>query len=83
MKVKSMPSFTYDRVADALYIKLSDKKIKESIEIGEEIIVDYSEDSSVVGIEILNYSKRKIDLNELILMSDDEIVASLVSVSIK
>jgi len=78
-----MPSFTYDRVADALYIKLSDKKIKESIEIGEEIIVDYSEDSSVVGIEILNYSKRKIDLNELILMSDDEIVASLVSVSIK
>ena len=83
MMVKSMPSFTYDRIADALYIKLSDKKIKESVEIGEGIIVDYGEDSSIVGIEILNYSKKKIDLNELILMSDDEIVSSLVSLSIK
>ena len=78
-----MPSFTYDKVADALYIKLSDKKIKESVEIGEGIIVDYGEDGSIVGIEILNYSKKKIDLNELILMSDDEIVSSLVSLSIK
>ena len=78
-----MPSFTYDKVADALYIKLSGKKIKESVEIGEGIIVDYGEDNSIVGIEILNYSKKKIDLNELILMSDDEIVSSLVSLSIK
>jgi len=83
MEVKNMPSFTYDKVADALYIKLSGKKIKESVEIGEGIIVDYGEDNSIVGIEILNYSKKKIDLNELILMSDDEIVSSLVSLSIK
>lgn len=50
MKVK------YDREVDILYIKFNDKQINESDEDKPGIILDYAEDGSVVGIEILNAS---------------------------
>jgi len=65
-----MPTFVYDRTADALYIRFSDKEISESMEMDERIIVDYGKDGSIVGIEILDCSKRNLDLNELISLSD-------------
>ena len=52
MKVK------YDREADVIYISLSDKAIKESDENKPGVILDYSEDGSIVAIEILNASKN-------------------------
>ncbi len=50
MKVK------YDKEVDILYIKFNDKQINESDEDKPGIILDYAEDGSVVGIEILNAS---------------------------
>lgn len=61
-----MVSISYDRVADALYIRFSSEKIKESDEIADGVILDYNENGKIIGIEILNYSKRNIDLNKLI-----------------
>lgn len=52
MKVK------YDKKVDILYIKLNDKPIKESDEDKPEIILDYAEDGSIVGLEILNASVK-------------------------
>jgi uncharacterized protein YuzE len=52
MKVK------YDKEADIVYISLSDKAIKESDEDKPGVILDYSADGSIVGIEILNASKK-------------------------
>ena len=52
MKVK------YDKEVDILYIKLSDKPIKESDEDKPGIILDYAEDGSIVGLEILNASVK-------------------------
>ncbi len=51
---------------DSLYIDLSSKQSKESLEISEGIILDYDDDGHITGIDIDNASK-KIDLNEIIL----------------
>jgi len=48
----------YDKEADALYIRLSDKPSVESEMIEPGIIVDYSADNQVVAIEILHVSQR-------------------------
>lgn len=52
MKVK------YDKEVDILYICLSNEPVKESDESKPGIIIDYSEDGNVVGIEILDASKK-------------------------
>ena len=51
---------------DSLYIDLSSKPSKESIEISEGIVLDYDGDGHITGIDIDNAS-HKIDLNEIIL----------------
>ena len=56
----------YDPSADALYISIREDKIAYSDEISDGIIVDYNEKGDVIGIEILEFSKKKVNLNELI-----------------
>jgi uncharacterized protein YuzE len=51
---------------DSLYIDLSSKPSKESVEISEGIVLDYDSDGHVAGIDIDNAS-HKIDLSEIIL----------------
>ena len=51
---------------DSLYIDLSSKSSKESLEISEGIVIDYDDDGHISGIDIDNAS-HKIDLNEIIL----------------
>lgn len=52
MKVK------YDREVDILYIKLNDAPIEESDEDRPGMVIDYDTDGLIVGIEIMNASKR-------------------------
>lgn len=52
MKVK------YDKEVDVLYISLNEEQVKESDESKPGIIIDYSENGNVVGIEILDASKK-------------------------
>jgi len=68
---------SYDHVADALYTKFSDGEVADSKEISEGIIIDYDQNGRVIGVEILNLSKRKIDLNRLIMMKEEEIIAEV------
>lgn len=51
---------------DSLYIDLSSKASKDSVEISEGIVIDYDDDGHITGIDIDNAS-HKIDLNEIIL----------------
>ena len=51
---------------DSLYIDLSSKPSKESVEISEGVVLDYDNDGYIAGIDIDNAS-HKIDLNEIIL----------------
>ena len=54
----------YDQKVDALYIRLDESNIIESEEVKENIVLDFNSEEQVVGIEILNISKR-ISLPEL------------------
>ena len=72
-------NINYDSVADAIYIRISSGEIIESEELKEGIIVDYIDEGEIVGIEILDYSKRNLDLNELIKLKLEEIISKVVS----
>ena len=52
MKVK------YDKEVDILYVVFSENKIKESDEEKPGIILDYDNKGAIVGIEILDASKK-------------------------
>ncbi len=67
-------SIKYDRAGDVLYIKLRDSKIVESEEIGPGVIVDYNEKGEIIGIEVLWFSRRKIDFSKLILRGPEALV---------
>ena len=56
-----------DEKADALFLRLDGSKIIESEEVSPSVILDFNADNQVVGVEILNLSKRspKLNLREL------------------
>jgi uncharacterized protein YuzE len=47
-----------DQKADALYLRLGESKIVESEEVPPGVVLDYDEQNQVVGVEILNVSRR-------------------------
>lgn len=51
---------------DSLYIDLSSKPSKESLEVSEGIVIDYDADGRITGIDVDNAS-HKIGLKEIIL----------------
>ncbi|MDQ3775365.1 MAG: DUF2283 domain-containing protein [Pseudomonadota bacterium] len=52
-----------DREADALYLRLDDSKIIESEEVSPGVVLDYNADHQMVGIELLQLSKRAPNLD--------------------
>lgn len=48
----------YDKKADAVYIELSKKKADGVIEIKEGVNLDVNETNQILGIEILDASKK-------------------------
>lgn len=48
----------YDRREDALYIEFNKRPYRESDEISAGVIFDYDKMGKIIGIEILNVSKR-------------------------
>lgn len=47
-----------DREADALYLRLDETPIVESEEVSPGVVLDYNRRNEVVGVEMLNLSKR-------------------------
>ena len=52
-----------DKQADALYLRLDDSPIVDSEEVSPGVVLDYNEASEVVGVELLNLSKRTSNPN--------------------
>ena len=50
-----------DHGADAIYLNLTDRPIKDSEEVAAGIVVDYDAEGRIVGVEILDASKRTDD----------------------
>ncbi|MGD2250565.1 MAG: DUF2283 domain-containing protein [Candidatus Methanofastidiosia archaeon] len=49
---------TYDPKIDVVYIQFQEGEYTISKEIGDGIVVDYTEDKKVMGIEILEVSQK-------------------------
>ena len=47
-----------DRESDALYLRLDDSEIVESEEVQPGVVLDFDERGQMVGVEILEISKR-------------------------
>ncbi len=62
--------FTYDKDTDAAYIYLDDsikeREAKKTIELNDNIILDFDKNGKLIGIEILDASKT---LNQKSLLS--------------
>ena len=52
MKIK------FNKEADAVYLSFSDAEVAESDEDKPGIIIDYDKDGNIVGIEVLDASKK-------------------------
>ncbi len=52
-----------DKEADALYLRIDDSPIIESVEVSPGVVLDYNESNEVVGVEMLYLSKRSSNLN--------------------
>jgi uncharacterized protein YuzE len=55
----------YDKEADALYIQLREAYVDDNIDIEEGVTVDLDEKKHIVGIEILDASK-KLSLKDIV-----------------
>jgi uncharacterized protein YuzE len=55
MKIK------YDEVVDVIYLNFSDQEVAESDEDKPGIILDYDKNGNIVGIEILDASKKTVN----------------------
>lgn len=64
----------YDQANDVLYVRVKDDEIFDSEEVYPGVIIDYNRKGEIVGIETLNFSKRKLDLTSLILKGPDALV---------
>ncbi|BAM05866.1 DUF2283 domain-containing protein [Leptospirillum ferrooxidans] len=60
-----------DQQADAIYLDLTGEKIESSEEVADGTILDYDRKSNMVGIEILDASKKTGEINTLQQMSLD------------
>lgn len=49
---------TYDKEADAMYIEFQKGKFAKNKKIDEETIIDLDKDGNLLGIELLDVSKR-------------------------
>lgn len=49
---------TFDREADAVYIELNEGEFVSNKKIDEDTIIDLDKNRNILGIELLNVSKR-------------------------
>ena len=48
----------YDNQVDAIYIRLQEKYVTRTVEIEDGLNIDLDENGKILGIELLNVSKR-------------------------
>ena len=64
IKVKINMRVEYDPEADILYIRVRDEKVKDTVDLNEDVWVDLDENGEIVGIEI--WQARKNVISEIL-----------------
>lgn len=70
----------YSKDVDALYIRLREAKIADSMDIEEGVTVDLDDDGHIVGIEVLD-AGEKLELSDLVNISIENLPIEKVSTS--
>ena len=65
---------SYDPKYDVMYLKLTDRKVVDTIEVEKNVLIDYGDQGEMIGIEIINASgQTKINpLHEIVIKIQDE-----------
>ncbi|MGC4192114.1 MAG: DUF2283 domain-containing protein [Thermomicrobiales bacterium] len=57
----SSPTLTYDRDANALYLRFSSRPIEETVALSDSVYVDVDAEGEVVGVEVLYASSADLE----------------------
>jgi uncharacterized protein YuzE len=65
---------SYDPKHDVLYMKFSDGKVEDTIEVDGGLLIDYGEKKEIIGIEIINASDtiKAKPLQEIVIKIQEE-----------
>lgn len=55
----------FDKQADALYVRFSEKEIQRNEKVNERTIIDYDKDGEIVGFELLDVEDRFSGISQL------------------
>ena len=56
----------FDKETDIIYLKFSDKDVFQSDEDKPGVIIDYDKEGNIIGIEILDASKKTINPSTIV-----------------
>lgn len=48
----------YDKVADAIYFKMSEGKVNKTVKMDDRLVADMDKDGNIVGLEMLDASNQ-------------------------
>jgi uncharacterized protein YuzE len=67
-------NISYDPNYDVMYLKFSDGKIVDTIEVEVNVLIDYGPQGEIMGIEIIDASKliKANPLNEIVIKIQDK-----------
>ncbi len=67
-------NISYDPNYDVMYLKFSDGKIVDTVEVEANVLIDYGLQGEIMGIEILDASKliKANPLNEIVIKIQDK-----------
>jgi len=65
---------SYDPKYDVLYLKFTDEKVADTIEVDGGVLIDYGDTGQMIGIEIINASSliKANPLKEIVIMIQEE-----------
>ena len=50
--------FSYDKKADALYMRFNEKPVFDSDQVADNLIIDYDRSGRIIALEVLDASKK-------------------------
>lgn len=67
-------NISYDPNYDVMYLKFSEGKIVDTIEVEANVLIDYGPQGEIMGIEIIDASKliKANPLNEIVIKIQDK-----------
>ncbi|MBC8491803.1 MAG: DUF2283 domain-containing protein [Candidatus Marinimicrobia bacterium] len=63
----------YSKEADAFYLRFNDNQVAESVEVAQDIVIDYDSEGGLVAIEVL-FASEKANVEELVIQAFNKVM---------